>query len=238
MRFVMTESEALWIKQKYNFGQLLGLNVKQRIKFGTEKALREKGVIYPFAGHDELKVEYRALFSYWSKMRYSIARPELNTKDHFQCLLSNEEIIIFFVREKDQITIDLFDFSVERFEKMVKAFAEMDEQISADKKFNITISVEDYEAFMESKNTENYAVWQRKWGIETAVLEKYAQTIMSPQEQLLLVEDHVGEVGYLAKIVNAADGIYGFKHVTRGDNQKIVLLLGDAQFVMDSIYNF
>ena len=152
--------------------------------------------------------------------------------------LSNEEIIIFFVREKDQITIDLFDFSVERFEKMVKAFAEMDEQISADKKFNITISVEDYEAFMESKNTENYAVWQRKWGIETAVLEKYAQTIMSPQEQLLLVEDHVGEVGYLAKIVNAADGIYGFKHVTRGDNQKIVLLLGDAQFVMDSIYNF
>lgn len=239
MKYLLTESEALLIKQKFNFGRLLGLNEKQRIKFGTEKGLHKKGIIYPNNDKEELSSEYRALFSNWEKMRYSIVRPELNDKNHLQCILSNERVSIFFARKKDIITIDLIDFSEVKFDKMIMSFAELSEVDATDSMFNLGMSLDEYEQFICCKTQDDFYSWKKSTGIEVRMLEKYVNNINTKGEaQMLLVEDHVADCGYMAKIVNATDGIYAVKHITHGEDQKMVLLYGSAQFVTNCIYNF
>lgn len=239
MRYLLTESDALLIKKKFNFGRLLGLNEKQSVKLGTERSLKKKGVIYQNNNKEELRVEYRALFSNWEKMQYSIVRPELNNRDQLQCLLSNERISMFFARKKDVITIDLFDFSAEKFDKLIIAFAEMENVNSNDSMFNLNMSLDDYEEFVNCKSPDEFNKWKKVTGIDASLLEKYVHYINTKDEaQMLLVEDHINDCGYMAKIVNTPDGIYAVKHVTHRENQKMVLLYGDTRFVTDSIYNF
>lgn len=239
MRYLFTESEALFIKQRFKFGQLLGLNVNQRIKKGTDKTLCDKGVIYLYNDKEELRTEYRALFSRWEKMRYSIVRPELNDTDHLQCLLTDGRVAMFFVRKKDAITIDLVDFSEEKFDKMIMSFAELSDVDTTNSMFNLSMSLDEYESFISVKARADFDRWNTITGIDASMLEKYVKNINTKGEaQMLLVEDHVADCGYMAKIVNATDGIYGVKHVTHGNVQKMVLFYGNAQFVTDSIYNF
>lgn len=239
MKLILTESEALLIKQKFNFGVLLGLNVKQRIKIGTEKILRKKGIVFSNNGKDELSNEYRALFSNWEKMQYSIVRPELNDKNHLQCLLSNEQVSIFFVRKKDIITIELFDFSEEKFDKMIASFAELSETDVTEPMFNFSMSLDEYEQFIVCSKQDQFAEWKKETGIDVTLLEKYVSRINTKGEaRMLLVEDHVNDCGYMAKIVVDHDGIYAVKHITYKTRQKMVLLFGNTQYVVDSIYNF
>ena len=239
MRYILTESEALLIKQKFNFGRLLGLNEKQRIKFGTEKGLHKKGIIYSNNDKEELSIEHRALFSSWEKMRYSIVRPELNDKNHLQCILSNERITIFFARKKDIVSIELIDFSEEKFDEMIISFAELSDVAVADSMFNFGMSLDEYEQFICCKTQDELYNWKKSTGIDTRMLEKYVNNINTKgKAQMLLVEDHVADCGYMSKIVNATDGVYAVKHITHGEEQKMVLLYGSAQFITDSIYNF
>ena len=239
MRYLLTESEALLIKKKFNFGKLLGLNEKQSVKPGTERRLKTNGVIYQYNDKEELRVEYRALFSNWEKMQYSIVRPELNDREHLQCLLSNERVSIFFARKKDVITIDLFDFSEEKFDKLIVAFSEMDAVDAKYSMFNLNMSLDEYEEFINCSSPDEFNKWRKTTGIDASLLEKYTHHINTKEEsQMLLVEDHINDCGYMAKIVNTVDGIYAVKHVTHRDNQKMVLLYGNTQFVTDSIYNF
>ena len=144
MRFLLTESEALFLKNKFGFSKLLGLNEKQRIKLGKEKALVKKNIICNYNGQDELHTSYRALFSQWEKMRYSITRPELNDKQHLQCILSNDKVCIIFVRKNNDITIDLFDFSEERMDEMIREFAELPKIEKTEIRFNLTLTLDEY----------------------------------------------------------------------------------------------
>lgn len=239
MRYLLTESEALLIKEKFGFGQLLGLNTKQRIKLWTERELRNKNVIYSNNGKDELSNEYRALFSNWEKMRYSIVRPELNDKTHLQCILSNDKVLIFFARKKDVITIDLIDFSEEKLDEMIIAFSEMIKTEAKYTMFNLTLSLDEYERIINSKDRSDLNEWNKAIGLDVDVLEKFLENINTKNEaQMLLVEDHISDCGYMSKIVNTEDGIYAVKHVTHKENQKMVMIYGSTQYVTNSIYNF
>ena len=239
MRYSLTESEALLINRKFNFGTLLGLNVNQRVKPMTESALKKKGIIDDNNGKEELRIDYRALFSNWEKMRFSVVRPELNDRTHLQCLLSNEKTSIFFARKKDILTLDVFDFSEERFDKALMAFAEIEEVTATDSAFVLSMTVNDYERFIVCQDQKEFIEWKRKTGIDASLLARYVKQINTKgMASMLLVEDHVGDCGYLAKLVNAEDGVYAVKHVTHRENQKMILIYGSTWFVVDSIYNF
>ena len=240
MRFLLTESEALYIKDRYKFSQLLGLNSNQDIKEGTEEALKDKGIIYLNNDYWELSYAYRLLFSQWEKMQYSLVRPDINTNIRLQCLLCNNTATIFFDRNKDNLCIDMIDFSVEKLEQLFCALAELPTDSKSKQRFNISMSVEEYEEFISSCSTEEFYRWQKKLGIASDLLEEYVHTMNSQiDSQLLMVEDHLNDVGYMAKFIVTDKSIFAVKHVTYSDeNEKIVMLLGDTQYIVDSIYNF
>ncbi len=239
MRFVLSESEALWIEKKFGFSKLLGLNAHKLIKFGTEKAVIQRGISYLNNGRLELSTEYRVLFSAWEKMRYTIVRPDLNTRKRLQCILSNEKKTMFFSRDLETITIDLIDFSETALDRMIQGYAELHLAGDARDQFNINMTTDEYDEFINCREYAEFLNWQRVLGIDATVLSRYVDALNAEDNtQMLLVEDHEMCVGYMAKIVNRPDGIYAVKHVTRGEEEKMVLLLGDVQYVTDSIYNF
>ncbi len=239
MKYVMSESEALFLKNKFGFSKLLGLNENQMIQPEAEDALRERNVIYSYGGHDELQAVYRLLFATWQKARYSVTRPELNNGEYFQCLLVNDDSCIFFARKGSEITIDLFDFSEQILDMLVRAFTEVPDIAHTDVQFNLTMTLEDYRQLCACTTDEEFCVWQNKLGIRASVLQEYIGTVqVEDQLCLLLVEDHVDDCGYLAKLATDGKTVYALKHVTKGDNQKMVLAMGNTQSIVDSIYNF
>lgn len=235
----MTESDALFIREKFHFNRLIGLNQQKLYNPDAEKSLYEREIIYDNNGFPELHASFRMLFSTWSKMRYSIVRPEFNSMDRFQALLANDKVILFIVRDGETFNIDFLDFSEEMLDKLVKAFAEITDIEHRVNGFNITMSVDEYRSLTDKDEEAVYVQWQKQLGIPAEVLRKYiAEVSTETNAQMLIVEDHEENVGYLGKIACREDGIYAIKHVTHEKDEKMVLAFGNSQDIINCIYNF
>ena len=125
MKYIITQSQARYIQEHYGFLQLLGLNTNVPVRHKVRDELLEKGAIYDNQGHDELHPAIRALFSCWERMRYSVARVDLNRDTRFQCLLTNRRNTMFFDRQEEEIHVDLIDFSEEKLDQLFAVLAEL-----------------------------------------------------------------------------------------------------------------
>ena len=124
-------------------------------------------------------------------------------------------------------------------DKLVKAFAEITDVDFRVNGFNITMSVENYNALAGNSGQVDFAYWQKQLGISAELLQKYIEAVSTESNaQMLIVEDHEENVGYLGKIVCREEGIYAVKHVTEGENEKMVLAFGNSQDIINCIYNF
>lgn len=240
MKYVMTQSQARYIQEQYGFLFLLGLNNKISVRPEVRDELVQRGVIYDNHGYDELHPAFRALFSCWDKMRYSVVRADLNRDVRFQCLLTNRSSTIFFDREEEQIRMDLIDFSEQKLDKLFAVMAELAPCGRVERPFTISLSMEDYARFINAKTQEEFLFWQKRLGIPASLLQAYLQAVLRKEDtRLLLVEDHIGDVGYLMKLAPTADGIFALKHVTYGTGEeKAVLVYGSDSYLVDSIYQF
>lgn len=240
MKYIMTQNQARYIQEHYHFQQLLGLNQKVRVRSKVRSELLEKGVIYDNQGYDELHPAFRALFSRWENMRYSVARADLNRDTRFQCLLTNRISTIFFDREDEEIRIDLLDFSEQMMDQFFAVMAELTPCAQVERPFTIGMQMEDYRLFINAKEEEDYIHWQKRLGIPAALLKTYQQAILREEDgRLLLVEDHLEEVGYMMKISPTEEGFYALKHVTyENGDERVVLIFGNDTYLINSIYQF
>ena len=240
MKYVMTQSQARYIQEQYGFLFLLGLNNKISPEPETRDQLLQRGVIYDNHGYDELHPAFRALFSCWDKMRYSVVRADLNRDTRFQCLLTNRSSTIFFDREGEQIRMDLIDFSEEKLDKFFAAVAELTPCGPVERPFTVTLSMEDYPRFINAATEEELLSWQKRLGLPASLLRTYLQAVLRQEDtRLLLVEDHISDVGYLMKLAPTDQGIFALKHVTYGTGEeKVVLVYGSDSYLIDSIYQF
>lgn len=240
MKYIMTQSQARYIQERFYFWQLLGLNKKVPVRPENREELLAKGAIYENNGHDELHPAFRALFSRWEDMRYSVARVDLNRDKRFQCLLTNRISTIFFDREEDEIRLDLIDFSVQKMDRFFGVMADLSPCAKVERPFTISMDLDDYKQFIRGENEEDFATWQKRLGIPASVLNAYREAILRKEDgRLLLVEDHVDDVGYMMKISPSEEGYYALKHVTYGTGEeRIVLIYGNDTYLIDSIYQF
>ena len=240
MKYVMTQSQARYIQEHYYFLHLLGLNKNVPFHPQVRDELLNRGVIEDNQGRDELHPAFRALFSNWERMRYSVVRVDLNREKRFLCLLTNRISTIFFDREENEIRMDLIDFSEQKMDRFFAAMAELSPTANVERPFTISMQVDDYRRFINASNEEEFLFWQKRLGIAATLLKAYHQAILREEDtRLLLVEDHVDDVGYLMKISPAEDGIFALKHVTyAGGEERFVLIFGNDTYLIDSIYQF
>lgn len=240
MKYVMTQSQARYIQEQYAFWQLLGLNKNVPSDPQVRNELLQRGVIEDNRGRDELHPAFRALFSNWARMRYSVARVDLNREKRFQCLLTNRISTIFFDREEEEIRLDLIDFSEQKMDRFFAVMADISPVADVERPFTVSMQMDDYRLFINAKNEEDFLFWQKRLGIAASLLKAYHQAILRQEDtRLLLVEDHIDDVGYLMKISPAEEGIFALKHVTYGSGkERFVLVFGNDTYLIDSIYQF
>lgn len=240
MKYIMTQSQARYIQEKYYFMQLLGLNSKVPVDPQVRDELLARGVIEEKQGHDELHPAFRALFGNWERMRYSVVRVDINRDKRFLALLTNRINTIFFDREEEEIRIDLVDFKEQRMDQFFAAMAEIAPCNQVDRPFTISLQVEDYRLFINAKTEEDFLHWQKRFGISASVLKAWHQAVLREENtRLLLVEDHIDDVGYMMKISPAEEGIFALKHVTYAtEEERFVLIFGNDTYLIDSIYQF
>lgn len=242
MRFNLKLNEVQYIQKQFHFDSLLGVERRLFPQFGVEKTLKSKGVIIEQDGRRaELSNEYRYLFSAWEKMRYSVVRPDSNDKDSFFCVLANESTIILLDQVGNDIAIELIDFSSDTLDSILFNMAEFDSTVSVESPFNISLPVKDFTQLMSSRKDSNIEVWSNKLGISKDDLTFYLE-MMNKEEDffMYLCEDHLEQIGTLIKVVKTPKGYYALKHVTPKDstNEKMVMIVGNAQMIINSIYIF
>lgn len=239
MKFVLTEKEIIFLKEKFNFSKLIGLDENKKIdKDATLQSLKEKEAVYTFNNDIELSAGYRYLLTQWKNARYSLVRPDINDDKLFQCLLCGDKSILFVQRKEDVFEIELYDFNEQLIVECIKAVAQIQDYNQEVESFLLTTSVADLDELLD-KTEEKLLDWQNRTGLSEKLILRYKEAISKNENcRLLLVEDHVGEVGFLAKIVVEDDGIFVLKHVTQKENEKMVMLKGNADYVTDSIFNF
>lgn len=240
MKYIITQSQARYIQEHYGFLQLLGLNTNVPARHKVRDELLEKGAIYDNQGYDELHPAIRALFSCWERMRYSVARVDLNRDTRFQCLLTNRRNTMFFDRQEEEIHVDLIDFSEEKLDQLFAVLAELSPCAQTERPFTIGLNMDNYRLFMQAAGDEDFLFWQRRLGISAQLLKAYHRAILREEDiRLLLVEDHVEDVGYMMKISPAEEGIFALKHVTYDSGEeRAVLIFGNDAYLIDSIYQF
>ena len=238
MRFDLKLDEIRYIQKKFHFGNLIGVDKGVLPFLGIEKRLREKGVIRDFGSRAELATEYRYLFSSWENMRYSIVCPEEVEKDDFLCVLVNESEILIVAQVGDDVTIELADFNEEVMDGIIYNISGIADCDSPMASFHITVSADELEQIITAESDSDLARHASKLGIGVDVLGQFVSVINNNDDcTLLLCEDHAKEVGALTKIVNSDKGICALKHVTPKDSaERFVMIMGDAQGIVDSIY--
>lgn len=234
MRFSLSVDEIVYIKQTYKFGRLLGVD-EERGMLGDVDLLG-KGYITQHGAINELCTELRLLFSAWRNARYTLTRPGLNTEHHFMCLLSDDKNIIIYETMDDNAVIDFFDYSIDIMDNLICGLSGLDTKVICDNRYNIRMAVNDFEEFCKQNDIEG---WEARLGVSADALREYLDAIKSEQNvRMILTEDHEDKIGCLIKVVNTPKAIYAIKHVTRETQQHVVLLMGDAHSITDSIYIF
>ena len=242
MRFNLKLNEVQYIQKQFHFDSLLGVERRIFPQFGVDKTLKSKGVVVEQDGKRlDLSNEYRYLFSAWEKMRYSVVRPDSNDKDAFFCVLANENTIILLDQVGNDIALELIDFSADALDGILFNMAEFDSKVAAESPFNISLPVKDFTQLMSSLKDSNIEIWSNKLGISKDDLTFYLE-MMNKEEDffMYLCEDHLEQIGTLIKVVKSPKGYYALKHVTPKDtaNEKMVMIVGDANMIINSMYIF
>ena len=241
MKFNMKLQEIQYIQKEFAFGDLLGIEKSLLPVLGIEKKLIKKEVLTTNSrGNKELSSLHRYLFSSWKQMRYSVVRADMATKNSILCVLANEEEILVLAREKDDVDIELLEYSVDMMDRIIRNFVGFEDSEQVAKPFNITLSLMDAEALVSAGENESLVQWSQRLGISSEQISTYQTAISVEESAVLMCEDHVANIGSLTKIVRTPAGIAGLKHITPEDlsQERMVLTWGNLQQVLDSVYVF
>lgn len=239
MEFELTEKELSYIIKKFSYKKLVGFSRKLFIKNHVEDSLLSKGYLVLQNNDFVLSNSLRILLSCWQKCRYTMSRPELVSQKNYQCILSNSESIICIDNRDSKLKINLFDFNIERMDRLVLQMAELPD-LSVSDEFIVELSFDDYYLMLTKKITDDMI---KKIIKSTGFsIEKITEIIHMAQHQqkvLLLTEDLVENIGCFSRIILSGNGIYMFKHITPQDEsqQRVIVVKGSTKYIVDSIYN-
>ncbi len=241
MRFSFKISEIQYIQKKFRFGTLIGVERHLLPFIGIEKSLLSVGVLTESNEKAcDLKPEYRYLFSAWEKMRYSVVRPDSNTKKEFFCVLANEKDIIIIDQVNNDVTVELVDFQTEVMDRILFNMAQFTTSITVSDPYVIALAASDFTRMLSRKDNVLDEI-SHKIGLSKDNVLSFLKIVEDEERFIMfLCEDHSECKGSLIKVVETSDGLYALKHVTPKDSQceKFVMIHGSVQDVVNSIYIF
>jgi hypothetical protein len=237
MRFELTLDEIVFIQETFHFPNLLCVG-ERKINKSVVKSLEKRGIIENKDTYYELSGEYRLLFKHWSQMQFTVFRPDETTGRKLECILAKTDSFMVYAQNKNQVTIDYYDFDEVAMSSLLCAASKMDPKVQSVENFVITFSIEEIEEFLDSRE-EELEKWKGKLGIPCELLGFCIQSLATTTPNMILIENHKQNVGCLMQIANTNRGIVALKHITPQDQDKerMVLVFGDTRYVINTMYN-
>lgn len=235
MKRSLSIKEITYIEHYFGFGKLLGIEEKKFVPHTLLKQLENDNLVKKNGDKYELDYELRYIFSAWNTARYSYFRPDISKKDDYVVILISEEkkCLLYLVVHKDKVDIEVYDATAKVVEAFWSAMSELEVEIRCSAPYNYVVSLDTFENLLSGKEYP-------KIGFNKADFQEYIKIMDSEKDfQMILMEDHIDDIGCLVKIVKAENGIYMIKHITSsGKEDRIVLARGNAEDIVNSFYNF
>lgn len=248
MEFLLNTEEICYIMKIYNIKVLKGFNNRFHYnpanKDKTIARLASKGYIVKDSIDNDLVPELEAMFKSWSRTVYSMSRPDVKSLRISLYLLCDKDYLLIIERHDKEYK---FKYSVASKANMYTAgkfFAQIQDEVVADRQYMLRMSVEDFAEFADKalKEDKDYLEKMAKsWGVDSNELIKLAKAVILTSEAdtaKVLTEDYVRNIGIMTKVINTYSGVYLMKHKTYKNRENIILAKGSKDFAIASIYNF
>ena len=237
MALYFTHEELSYLAKKFGYKHLEGVDL---IKFKDkvcEASLLDKGYILPYGNSYELSNDVRFLLSSWSDIRYTLVRDQFISDEHAFALLASEERIISYSFHEGNIQASLCDFSPEVMDKLMTDYLDVQECDTQTLGFNVTFAGEEYLSLFGGKMTSEQIAG--KCGISVQNVDLIKKTLSDENSTSFIVQDVAEDIGCMGTFVRYADGYIMIKHIVPNndpDAQKVVIVKGSAQDIIDSVY--
>ena len=237
MTLYFTHEELSYLAKKFGYKHLEGVDLVKFKDKVCEASLLEKGYLFPYNKTYEMSNDVRLLFSTWVNVRYTLVRDQFISDDHVFALLANKERILTYSFHEGNIQVSLCDFSPEIMDKLMTDYLDVQECDTPSYGFNITFAGKEYLSLFAGKMTSEQIAG--KCGISVQDVELIKKTLADENSTSFIVQDVVEDIGCMGTFMRYADGYIMVKHIVPNndlDAQKVIIVKGSAQDIVDSVY--
>lgn len=245
MNYNLTNKEIKYLMGQLDINRLTGYAgwfslapITSPIYDEIKKSLIEKGYISIDGKDVVISANVKRLMSLWANIKYSISNQRTMSKDFFSCSLFDGKDVLILQRDLDNYYLEASGALTENISNAINAVTEISE-VDCKDNYIIQITTEELNKMLNEKTDSNYELFSKKTGVKKAEIENYFKVIDSTDGNfsVSLAEDYENRVSCLIKIVNENDGIYMLKQSKNQQFEKNVLVKGNKQYIIDSIFN-
>lgn len=232
-----TESELSYILKQFGYQQLEGF---QAVAFNSDaciQGLLEKEYISKYKQSYELATNVRLALSSWVQARYTLVRDGYATNDHAFAILASSSAIISYSRHEGNIQLIHADFSAALMDHVLADYLNVTPTGVIGACFNISFTGSEYLSYFGSETpTEQVS---KATGLEAADIALIRRVSDVPDSIVFFLRDIQKDTNCLGVIAKFDEGYVMIKQILSGqdpENQKVVVVKGDSQNIVNSIY--
>ncbi len=237
MTFAFSQEELSYMAKSFGYQHLEGADFIKFDKKSCEASLLEKGYILPYKKSFELSNEIRLLLSAWVGIRYTLIRDSFLSDERVFAILASPEYILTYSLNKGSISMNMGNFSPEDMDRILADYLNIIECGGENPGFNISFSGEEYLAYFSGELSDEAV--SGKTGLLSADIAQIKATLDAEDGVSFIVQNVKDDIGCMGALKRYEDGYVMVKHIvpnTAIDRQKIVVVKGNAQAIIDSIY--
>ncbi len=232
MKFMFTNSELSYLAKQLGYNKLLGFNQSFFSEQKVIDSLKEKKYIEEVSGSIKISNSIILLLSGWSKMNYSILRLDYRDKNNAYYTLASKELILLIADLENEISICMYDFSIDNMDSIIKTYLKIPEV--SDCKDSYVVPIFD----LNIKNLSNKE-FARKTGLSIEQIEEIDGFCNDDTTGIqFIVQSISDDAGMMCTLFSNDNALFMFKDITAGEVNKMVIVKGNTQDIIDSIYIF
>ena len=238
MNFCFTVEELSFIVKHFKYKDLIGFKPQKCKEKNVAQPLEQKGYLRNNNGKYELPNELRLLFSAWLQVRYTVVREDYWDDENVFSIMASPKYIISYSEHNDDINIAICDFSFETMDCILADYLGLSNIAANCSGYNYTFATSDFIDFFGENRIDSVSA-SKKTGLSEKCINEIVEYISFDDSISLIMQDVEKNIGAMAVIKYIENSLFMVKHIVPNDDllkQKVVVVKGDAESIVNSIY--
>lgn len=239
MELLFTQQELSFISKQFKYDRLVGFMETDFDKKAVIESLLSKGYLSQYEKAYELSNDVRILLSAWTNMRYTVVREDFIKESHVFSIFANSEYILTFSVHEREIRLTMGNFSAESMDKTLLDYLGLQSENSDSAGYNIFLSAEMFLKYFGPESISE-SLASKELGLPINDVSKVRSFLALEDKTSVIIQDVLDDIGCLAIFGEVDGSVIMMKHIVPNnaiDKQRVVLVKGSANKIVDSIYN-